>query len=147
MQHWALQKSKQMAKGFVYVLSNVSMPGLVKIGFTLKVPTERAMELGTTGVPAPFEVEYYCLVEDPASLEAQMHRALSAKRESNDREFFRLSPSEAIAAIASRAIAPEHAWYRSPLSKPRPARVECKKCGAGYVAAQYCPKCQLKLVW
>lgn len=51
-----------MAKGFVYVLSNAGMPGLLKIGSSTKVPTARAAELNTTGVPSPFEVEYYCLV-------------------------------------------------------------------------------------
>ena len=52
-----------MAKGFLCTLSNPAFPGLVKIGWSRKVPTDRAEELFTTGVPAPFEVEYYCLTE------------------------------------------------------------------------------------
>jgi hypothetical protein len=85
-----------VAKGFVYIFSNASMPGLLKVGFTAKVPTERAMELNTTGVPSPFQVEYYCLVEEAATLEAAIHRELAPARQNADREFFRLSLDAAI---------------------------------------------------
>jgi hypothetical protein len=70
-----------MAKGFVDVLSNAGMPGLLKIGFSTKVPTERAAELNTAGVPSPFEVEYYCLVNEPAGLESKVHRMLATSRQ------------------------------------------------------------------
>ena len=136
-----------MPKGFVYVLSNPSMPGLVKIGFTVKVPTERALELSTTGVPMPYEVEFYCLVEDPAALEARVHEALSPKRQSSAREFFRVDSSEAVRTITGIAASPEHVWHRVPQLRARPSRVECPKCGAYYVSAEYCPKCQIKLPW
>ena len=36
--------------GFLYVLENDSMPGLLKIGKTSRSPHERAGELFTTGV-------------------------------------------------------------------------------------------------
>lgn len=40
----------------VYVLTNPSMPGLVKIGKTTqKEVSERMTQLYTTGVPTPFE--------------------------------------------------------------------------------------------
>ena len=137
-----------MSKGFVYVLSNPSMPGLVKIGFTVKVPSERATELGTTGVPTPFDVEFYCLVEDPYMLEKKVHEALASMRQSSDREFFRASVSEAIRAITHLTMeAAEHVWYKDPQTRPRPSRVECTRCGATYVLAEYCPKCQIKLPW
>jgi hypothetical protein len=136
-----------MAKGFVYILTNQAMPGLVKIGHTVKVPTERAAELSTTGVPAPFDVEYYCLVDEPATLEASVHSRLSDRRQNNDREFFKVNVAEAIATITSLALAVEHAWHRHATMRPRPASVECAKCGASYVSAEYCPKCRLKLTW
>lgn len=127
------------------------MPGLVKIGFSLKVPTERALELSTTGVPMPFDVEYYCLVEDPAALEIAAHQALSAQRQSADREFFRMSVRDAIAAIKGLGRQAEHAWQRTPDAPPaartRPERVPCSDCGATYVIAEYCPRCRVKLVW
>jgi hypothetical protein len=136
-----------MAKGFVYILSNAGMPGLLKIGFSTKVPTERAAELNTTGVPSPFDVEYYCLIEEPAALEAGVHEALAANRHTADREFFRLSLTAAIQAIEQRAPVREHTWCKSPSTRPRPPKVSCHVCGAGYVTAQYCPKCRVKLTW
>jgi hypothetical protein len=136
-----------MAKGFVYIFSNASMPGLLKIGFSTKVPTERAAELNTTGVPSPFVVEYYCLIGEAAALEAAVHRKLAFVRHTGDREFFRLSVVEAIAAVEQHAPVREHTWHRVPLNRPRPPSVICQKCGAAYVTAQYCPKCRVKLAW
>lgn len=136
-----------MTKGFVYILSNAGMPGLLKIGFSTKVPTERAAELNTTGVPSPFDVEYYCLIEEPATLEAAVHKALSSNRHTGDREFFRLSLAAAIQAVEQRAPFREHTWCKSPSLRPRPPSVSCHGCGASYVTAQYCPKCRVKLVW
>ena len=43
--------------GYVYVMSNVAMPGLYKIGCTSRNPYERASDLYSTGVPAPFVVD------------------------------------------------------------------------------------------
>ncbi|QQO52089.1 MAG: GIY-YIG nuclease family protein [Thiohalocapsa sp. PB-PSB1] len=53
-----------MAKGFLYVAENLSMAGLLKVGRTEKIPTARLEELFTTGVPEPFDVAYYALVQD-----------------------------------------------------------------------------------
>ena len=136
-----------MPKGFVYVLTNPTMPGLAKVGFTTRMPTERAEELSTTGVPQMFVVEYYCLVDDPATLEARAHRALESSRLAADREFFRLEASAAIEAIDRLAAGAEHRWYRVPRHKPRPAQVKCEGCGAKYVSATHCPKCRLRLIW
>ena len=45
--------------GFVYILENKSLPGLLKIGCTTKDPHERAKEIsGGTGVTIPFQVTY-----------------------------------------------------------------------------------------
>ena len=136
-----------MSKGFVYVLSNAAMPGLLKIGFTTKMPTERAEELSTTGVPQSFTVEYYCLVDEPAALEARAHRTLAGNRHAADREFFRAEVAIAIQTIDQLAVTAEHRWYRVPQHKPKPAKVECRKCGAAYVSALYCPKCRVRLEW
>jgi hypothetical protein len=38
-------------RGWIYVISNNSMPGLVKVGYSMKDPEERAKELDHTGTP------------------------------------------------------------------------------------------------
>ena len=49
-------------KGWVYILSNESLNGLIKIDFSTKDPANRATELsGDSGVPTPFVVEYQVL--------------------------------------------------------------------------------------
>jgi len=84
-------------KGWVYVLSNESLDGLVKIGFSTKDPQSRAKELsGDTGVPTPFIVEYEMLVEDPHSCEQRAHALLDDKRVNQRREFFHCSVNDAI---------------------------------------------------
>jgi len=62
-----------MNKGYVYIISNESMPGLLKVGYTLKDPEIRAKELYTTGVPTEYIVEYWILVDDPYRIEQRVH--------------------------------------------------------------------------
>jgi T5orf172 domain len=88
-----------MATGFVYVLINKAMPGLVKVGFSTRSPEERAAELSTTGVPFPFAVAFSAEVENPIEAEATVHSALARHRTSVDREFFRMSVEDAVAAV------------------------------------------------
>jgi ribosomal protein S27E len=57
-------------RGYVYVLSNESMPGLVKIGFTARDITKRVTELNSgTAVPAPFVIEGVFSSDDPEAHE------------------------------------------------------------------------------
>ncbi len=63
-------------KGFVYIMNNDSMPGLVKVGRSKKVPTERAKELEDTGVPKPYIVQYYAFFDDMIEAEKRAHKAL-----------------------------------------------------------------------
>jgi hypothetical protein len=107
-----VQGFKAMAKGFVYILRNEAMPGLLKIGYSVKVPTERVLELFTTGVPEPFELAYYCLVENADKLEIQVHRDLHAQRHRGGREFFRIELDEAIQSI-TRLSQPDFEWCGS----------------------------------
>lgn len=88
-----------MAVGFVYVLTNKAMPGLVKVGFSMRSPEERAVELSTTGVPVPFTVAFSAEVVNPVEAEAAVHLALASYRASPDREFFRVSVEEAVTAV------------------------------------------------
>src|SRR4051812_36035783 len=46
-------------EGFIYILSNPAMPGLVKIGFTTGRVADRVADIGAaTGVPAQFKIEW-----------------------------------------------------------------------------------------
>lgn len=88
--------------GFVYVISNEAMPGMVKFGVTQTSPAQRAKELVSTGVPAQFDVDYFCVVYNPYDLETTVHNALGEHRARG--EWFAISPLEAIAAIQATGI-------------------------------------------
>jgi hypothetical protein len=89
-------------KGYIYCLSNQSMPGLLKIGFTQRNIEERLEELASpTGVPAPFELEFCVRVHNAQGLELRLHSEFQAYRLTTRREFFKLSNEEAINRILS----------------------------------------------
>lgn len=88
--------------GFLYVLANSSMPGLIKVGKTTRSPTERATELsGVTGIATPFIVVYEQLFQDCHSAESFVHAYLANKsyRVALNREFFNAPTSVIIKAI------------------------------------------------
>ena len=85
--------------GCVYVLSNLSMPGLLKVGMTEQDAFERARELSSaTGVPEPYVVEAYIECSDAASIELAAHRELAHVRKPS-REFFAVSLDEALRVL------------------------------------------------
>jgi hypothetical protein len=88
--------------GTVYVLTNASLKGMVKIGFTTRSAAIRAKELSTTSLPTPFEVAFETdTIASPRILERAVHNNLIASRIQNGREFFKVTPQEAIVAIQS----------------------------------------------
>lgn len=83
--------------GYVYCLTNASIPGLVKIGKTARNPIKRAAEISTsTGVPTPFEIAWSRKVRDMDEAEADLHEALADVRLRKKREFFRCAPEQAM---------------------------------------------------
>ncbi|GAA4092364.1 GIY-YIG nuclease family protein [Nonomuraea soli] len=98
--------------GFVYVLSNESIPGIVKVGMTTKLAEDRARQLYATGVPLPFDVEFRALTSHPHEVEKRTHKFLKSFRVSPKREFFRVSPDLAIDAVrdALLNVASIDAW-------------------------------------
>lgn len=84
-------------KGYVYIISNKSMPGILKIGYTMKDPAMRAEELSSTGVPYPYDVDYEILIDDPYILEQKVHQKLKHIRE--NKEWFRIDITQAVEAI------------------------------------------------
>lgn len=85
--------------GWLYLLTNPAMPGLVKIGMTTRSPEERAQELASTGVPMPFHVAAAWAVDDVRAAERDAHAALARYRVNDAREWFRLSVPEAMRAL------------------------------------------------
>lgn len=82
--------------GYIYVLSNPKMKGLLKIGLSTRAVQERVAELSSaTGVPAPFELEAYFLSTEPEDHERQIHTILAEYRVSG-KEFFEVPVNEAL---------------------------------------------------
>ena len=104
--------------GFIYIMSNPSYPGDLKIGQTGKDPENRRKELGSaTGVLGEFVLEYRALSEEYESLEREIHRSLASVRVSPKKEFFTISVPEAIDKIrevAGSRIESDKVFYVSP---------------------------------
>jgi hypothetical protein len=114
-------------KGFIYIMSNEAMPGLLKIGYSIRIPTERLDELFTTGVPDPFQLLYYCLVDNVQQVEIRIHQRLSRYRHRDNREFFRLAFADALFMI-SNLCSPEHVWQEeATLSEQIKSSNDCKR--------------------
>jgi hypothetical protein len=109
-------------RGWVYILTNRAMPGLVKIGCTRRSPEDRVRELSSaTGVPAPFEVAWAWPVSDWKAVEALTHNRLGVCRPNPDREFFSCSVRRArreIRRMARAYLRP--AWLRLLVGPRRP---------------------------
>src|SRR3972149_2238173 len=86
--------------GYVYLLTNPSTNGIVKIGKTRQNPDERAKALSSaSGVPAPFVVVYQAYFEDCSRAERYVHAKMEKFRISNNREFFQVAIPVAIDII------------------------------------------------
>ena len=79
----------------VYILTNQSMPGIIKIGKTENSVSQRMSELFNTSVPLPFECYYAARVNDNAAVEKSFHKAFEDFRLNASREFFKLDPYKA----------------------------------------------------
>ncbi|BCT66955.1 GIY-YIG nuclease family protein [Nitrosospira sp. NRS527] len=89
--------------GYLYVLANSAMPGLVKVGKTTRTSEERAAELSAaTGLPSPFIVVYEQLFKECSFAESFVHAYLAQQgfRISENREFFNAPVNQVVRAIA-----------------------------------------------
>jgi len=90
---------------YIYILTNEAMPGLIKIGRTSSSVEQRLAELNRhAGIPLPFVCYYAARVTDSVLVERKLHEAFGDHRVRQQREFFRLSPHRAQAALALAAI-------------------------------------------
>ncbi|OXM72324.1 hypothetical protein CF166_15900 [Amycolatopsis sp. KNN50.9b] len=107
--------------GFVYVLTNPAMPGLVKIGFTTDLPEDRAAALSRhPGVPLSFTVEFRALTTRWRALEKLVHRYLADARVNPKREFFRVPVDRAIETVRECVLDIDgiDAWVTGASSRP-----------------------------
>ncbi|WP_433420910.1 GIY-YIG nuclease family protein [Microtetraspora malaysiensis] len=90
--------------GFVYVLTNEAMPGLVKVGLSSWLPEDRALDLYKTGLPKPFEVAFRTMTSRPEAVERRAHELLAETRVNPRREFFNATVAQAIDAVRMAAV-------------------------------------------
>jgi len=89
-------------RGFVYILVNPSLEGLVKIGHTSRTVEQRCTELSAaTGVPTPFIAVYEEEVNDAPLVERMIHQQLGEMgfRPNSNREFFSAPVKHAVKVI------------------------------------------------
>lgn len=130
---WGLgDMQKTPRRGWVYVLSNESMPGVVKIGRTTVGPLKRLQQLNylTGVVPGllPFEVEFYVPARHPVNLEARAKATFREYAVSTGREYFRVDLATVRAAFETMPGAgpiidgperPPWPWRRPPKERGR----------------------------
>lgn len=93
-----------MPSGYLYVLTNPTMPGLSKVGKTTRQPADRVAELsGATGVASPFILIFQQPVDECDSAENWVHIKLERRgfRHANNREFFNGPIHEIISVIVA----------------------------------------------
>ena len=89
--------------GWLYVISSPSLPNMVKIGCTRRlVPTIRVKELSSSSLPYPFRTHGFVFSDNCFELETQMHHYFDDKRVAPDREFFYITPQEAISVLKNK---------------------------------------------
>ena len=92
----------------IYLLTNPSMPDLVKVGRTSDLET-RMRALYNSSTPVPFECFYACEVDDAEEAERRIHNAFGNNRVNLKREFFRINPEcirEVLKLIEKNDITP-----------------------------------------
>lgn len=89
-----------MSEGFVYCFSNSSMPGILKIGMTIRTPEARLLDANSSDTwrpPTPYIIEFAKKVSNPKQIEFTTHIFLTEnfERINPKREFFRISIDDA----------------------------------------------------
>ena len=90
-------ETKKIKVGWIYVMSNPDIPGLIKVGYTTTSIEKRARELAGTGVPRAFQVKYSLQVAEPYNVEKKVHQKLN--KHHHGKEWFKCNVTEAITVI------------------------------------------------
>lgn len=87
--------------GFIYVLFNDAMPGILKIGQTSKNPFERMRQLSAaTSCPEPFKMMAFFECNYYKEIELFVHKELDSMRTNPCREFFKTERIDVLEAIS-----------------------------------------------
>lgn len=93
-----------MTTGYIYCFSNISMPGILKIGMTERTPEIRLREANTSDTwrpPTPYTLDFAKKILNPKHKEVSLHKLLEqyTERINPKREFFRASINEVLLFI------------------------------------------------
>lgn len=99
-----IQTDNKTKEGIIYILTNITIPGYVKIGKTTTSVVQRIIELSGTSVPLPFECFYAARVADMNLVESSLHDAFGDHRVNPKREFFKIAPERVVAILRLLAI-------------------------------------------
>lgn len=92
-------KAEKQTMGKIYVLTNDSMPGIVKIGITEGKIEDRIKNLDNTSLPLPFRF-YFAIESDRyKDIGKFAHNAFADYRIRENREFFKVDPERVVAAL------------------------------------------------
>lgn len=88
-----------MSEGYLYCFSNPSMPGILKIGMTERLPTDRLLEANASDTwrpPTQYTLEFAKKVTKVKQKERTLHKLLEqyTERPHPRREFFKVSLAE-----------------------------------------------------
>lgn len=122
--------------GYIYIMTNPALKGMVKIGYAQDVEMRR-QQLSTTALP--YEYEVYATYETPGNLEdKKLHKLIDSLnpdlRVSKNREFFVMSPEDAfdlldaIATISGSASKLKKAKAAPSAVKTKKPAVNFRKC-------------------
>lgn len=95
-----------MSKGYIYIMTNPALKGMVKIGYAKDVEVRRK-QLSTTALPYDYEV--YATYETTGNLEdKKLHNMIdklnSELRVSKNREFYIMTPDDAFGLLEAIAM-------------------------------------------
>ena len=134
----------------VYILTNESMPEIIKIGFTDNL-SRRLRELDNTSTPLPFECFYAVEVDDAKAIENLLHEAFDDKQVRKRREFFYCTPEQAKSALkiaekmGGKDVTPREAVFdREHREQDKQALDNAKKKKAEWITLAFLESMQVK---
>lgn len=113
------RRRKCRGAGYVYILTNKCLKGMVKIGMTSRPVDTRSKELFNTSLPLPFDEFASLKTSKFVEVEDLVHRILTKltrKRVNESREFYKIKPGEALEILedVSRLLDPADCEFHVP---------------------------------